>query len=247
MSRSTIRVSGERRTGTFSRGYAPHVDIAALVPGAIGIALSPLTVASIVFLLGHRRGYGSAVACAVGWIATIVVALVVSVLVGERLPAPSADGPPVQAIVALCASALLFALAAWQWVRCRLPDGSPASSRWSDATEAIGPARAFGLGGLLFLSPKLFVLSLAAGLAFGDADPGATETIVAGAVFVLVAGSTALLPIVLAVTLGAHARRALAAMRAWIARWGSLSLVAVLVVLAVVQLVIGLLGLVGSR
>nr|WP_254701195.1 GAP family protein [Curtobacterium pusillum] len=247
MSRSTIRVSGERRTGTFSRGYAPDVDTLALVPGAVGIALSPLTVASIVFLLGHRRGYGSAVACAVGWITAIVVALVVSVLLGERLPAPSADGAPVQAIVALCASALLFGLAAWQWVRRRLPDGSPASSRWSRAMEAIGPARAFGLGALLFLSPKLFVLVLAAGLAFGDADPSALETVVAGAVFVLVSGSTALLPIVLAVTLGSYARRALAAVRVGIARWGSLSLVAVLVALAVVQLVIGLVGLLGPR
>ncbi|MGN8050407.1 GAP family protein [Curtobacterium sp. 22159] len=219
------------------------MDILALVPGAVGIASSPLTVAAIVFLLGQRRGHGSAVACAVGWITTIVVALVVSVLLGERLPAPSDDGVPVQAIVALCASVLLLALAVWQWVRRTLPDGSPASTRWADAMEAVGPARAFGLGGLLFLSPKLFVLVFAAGLAFGDADPSAPETVVAGALFVLVSGSTALLPILLAATLGSHARRALDGMRRWIARWGSLSLVAVLVVLAVVQLAIGLAGL----
>lgn len=223
------------------------MDILALVPGALGIALAPLTVASIVFLLGHRKGYGPAVACAVGWITAITVGLVVAVLVGERLPSSSGDGPPVQAIVALCAAVLLFGLAVWQWAVRKLPDGAPASSRWSDAMEAVGPAKAFGIGLLLFLSPKLFVLVLAAGLAFGDADPGAPETVVAGAVFVLVAGSTALLPILLAVTMRSHARRALAAMRAWIARWGSLSLVLVLVVLALVQLVIGLVGLVDAR
>jgi uncharacterized membrane protein required for colicin V production len=88
------------------------VDIAALVPGAIGIALSPLPVASVVFLLGHRHGYGSAVACAAGWMAAVAVALVVAVSVGEQLPAPTDDGPPVQALVALVASVVLLALAA---------------------------------------------------------------------------------------------------------------------------------------
>lgn len=214
-----------------------------MVPGAIGVALSPLTVASVVFLLGHRRGLGSAVACAAGWITTIAVALVIAVLVGERLPATSADGTSVQAVVALCASVLLFALAAWQWLRRRLPDGSPASTRWSAAMDAIGPGRAFALGALLFLSPKLFVLVLSAGLAFGDAAPDAASAVVAGVVFVLVSGSTALLPILLVATLGPHARRVLAGLRAWIARWGSLSLVLVLVALAMVQLVVGLTGL----
>jgi len=242
MSRSTRRVS-DRVTGPFWRRYAPGVDVLGLVPGAVGIALSPLTVASVVFLLGQRRGYGSAVALAAGWVCTIVVALVLAVLVGERLPATSGSGTPVQAVVALVAAALLLGLAAWQWVRRRLPDGSPASSRWSDRMEAIGPGRAFALGALLFLSPKLFVLVLAAGLAFGEAGPSVPEAVLAGAVFVVVSGSTAVLPIVLAVSLGERARRALAGMRAWIARWGSLSLVLVLAGLGVLQLVIGLSGL----
>lgn len=218
------------------------MDTAALLPGAIGIAASPLTVASIVFLLGQRRGYRSAVACLLGWVAAIVVALVVAVLLGEQLPRPSTDGPPVQAIVALCAALLLLALAVWQWVRRRLPDGRPASSRWSVAIESVGPARAVALGALLFLSPKLFVLVFAAGLVFGEADPGSAEALVAGALFVLVSASTAILPIALAVVFGDHARRALEAVRRWIARWGSVSLVVVLVLLAAVQLTIAVAG-----
>jgi hypothetical protein len=94
------------------------VDVVALVPGAVGLALSPLTVASVVFLLGHRRGYGAAVACATGWITTIAVALVVAVLVGERLPARTgAGGTPVEALVALGAGVVLLALAAMRgWI-----------------------------------------------------------------------------------------------------------------------------------
>lgn len=223
--------------------YAPIVDIAALVPAAIGIALSPLPIASVVFLLGHRRGYGSALACALGWMAAVAVALVVAVAVGEQLPTGTGEGPPVQALVALAAAVVLFAIAAWQWARRRLPDGSPASTRWADAMEALGPGRAFGLGALLFLSPKSVVLALAAGLTFGDEDPRAVETLVVGALFVLASGAVVLLPIVLAVALGRRAERPLEAMRSWIAEWGARSLVVVLVVLGVVQLVIGLTGL----
>ncbi|WP_416392879.1 MULTISPECIES: GAP family protein [unclassified Curtobacterium] len=219
------------------------MDIAALVPAAIGIALSPLPIASVVFLLGHRRGYGSALACALGWMAAVAVALVVAVAVGEQLPTGTGEGPPVQALVALAAAVVLFVIAAWQWARRRLPDGSPASTRWADAMEALGPGRAFGLGALLFLSPKSVVLALAAGLTFGDGDPRAVETFVVGALFVLASGAVVLLPIVLAVALGRRAERPLEAMRSWIAEWGARSLVVVLVVLGVVQLVIGLTGL----
>ncbi|MBT1621346.1 GAP family protein [Curtobacterium flaccumfaciens pv. oortii] len=218
------------------------MDFLALLPAVAGIALSPLPVASIVFLLGHRQGYGPAAACAVGWITAIVVALVVAVLVGERIPAAPVDGPPVQAIIALCASGLLFGLAAWQWSARRLPDGTPASSRWSEAMAAVGPGRAFGLGALLFVSPKTLVLVLTGGLVFGEADPSTPVAVVTAAVFVLASGSTALLPILLAATTGSHARRALRAMRVWIARWGSVGLVLVLVVLGTVQLVIGVSG-----
>ncbi len=220
-----------------------RVDVTTLVPGAIGIALAPLTVAAIVFLLGRRHGPWSAAACAAGWMTAITAGLVVAVLLGERLPGPDGGGPPVQALVALGAGILLAALAVWQWRVRTLPDGAPASSRWSEAVDAVGPVRAFGVGLLLFLSPKLVVLVLAAGLAFGDADPSAASTWLAGAGFVLLAGSTALLPIVLTVVLGTRAHRALAAVRAWIARWGSVALVAVLAVLAVVQVAIGTVGL----
>lgn len=221
------------------------MDVLALVPGALGIAVSPVSVAAIVFLLGHRRGYAAAAACAAGWVLAIAVGLVVAVVVGERLPTGSTDGPPTRAIVAVVAGVVLLGLAVWQWAVRRLPDGSPSSSRWSDAMEALDPPRAFGLGVLGFLSnAKALVLVLAAGLSFGDVEPGPAEAVGAGVLFVLVAGSTAVLPIVLAVVLGARAQRALTAMRVWIARWGSLLLVGVLVVVGAAQLVTGMAGLV---
>ncbi len=219
------------------------MDLLALAPGAVGIALSPLPVASVVVLLGHRRGYAPAIACTAGWVVAVAVALVLAVAVGERLPVQTAGGSSVQAIVALVAGVVLAGLAVWQWTVRRLPDGSPSSTRWADVVERVGPVHAFGLGMLLFCNPKAIVLALAAGLAFGDAEPGPGVALAAGAAFVVVAASTTVLPVVLALAAGPRARRPLAAMRAGIARWGSVGLVAVLAVLAVVQLTVGVTGL----
>lgn len=219
------------------------MDALALVPAAVGIALSPLPAASVVFLLGHRRGPGSAVGLAAGWTATIAVGLAVAVLLGERLPPETSGGTTVEAVIALCAAVLLFALAVWQWVRRRLPDGSPASSRWADRVDAIGSAHAVGLGALLTVNPKVVVLVLSAGLVFGEADPAAGWTVLAGVCFVLVAALPTVLPIGIALALGRRAQPVLDTLREWIARWGSLSLVVVLVVLGTVQLVTGLAGL----
>lgn len=219
------------------------MDLLALAPGAVGIALSPLPVASVVFLLGHRRGAAPAIACSAGWVVAVAGALVLSVVVGERLPLQTAGGSSVQAIVALVAGIVLAGLAVWQWLVRRLPDGAPSSTRWSAAVERIRPAHAFGLGVLLFCNPKAIVLALTAGLAFGDAEPGATEAVLAGAPFVVVAASTTVLPVALVLVTGRRARRPLAALRAGIARWGSAGLVAVLAVLAAIQLAVGVTGL----
>ncbi|MFJ5144405.1 GAP family protein [Curtobacterium sp. NPDC088465] len=219
------------------------MDLLALAPGAVGIALSPLPVASVVVLLGHRRGSAPAVACTAGWTVAVAAALVLAVAVGERLPVQTAGGSSVQAIVAVVAGVVLAALAVWQWTVRRLPDGSPSSTRWADVVERVGPVHGFGLGMLLFCNPKAVVLALTAGLAFGDAEPELGEALLAGAAFVVVAASTTVLPVVLVLAAGRRARRPLAAMRAGIARWGSVGLVAVLAVLAVVQLTVGVVGL----
>ena len=216
----------------------------ALLPAVLGIAASPLVVATVVFLLGHRGGYGSAGACASGWVLAVAAALVAAVLLGERLPAPGSGGTDVRAVVSLVAGVVLLGLAVWQWLVRRLPDGRPRSTRWADAVEAVGPARAFGVGvAWLVTNPKALVLSLTAGLDLGDAEPSLAVLLGLGTAYVFVAGSTAVLPIGVAVVLGPRARRPLEVTRSAISRWGSTALVLVLAVLGVVQLLTGLAAL----
>jgi len=220
------------------------VDVVALVPAVVGIALSPLVIASVVFLLGHRGGYSSAAACATGWVLSVATALVVAVLLGERLPSPTGGKTDVRAVIEVAAGVLLLGLALWQWTVRRLPDGRPRSAGWSDLMAAIGPARAFGVGVAWFVTnPKALVLSLTAGLVVGDADPSVAGLVVAGTAYVVLAGSTAVLPIAVAAALGRRAEPVLVATRRFIAKRGSVALVVVLVVLGVVQLVTGVVGL----
>jgi uncharacterized protein YggT (Ycf19 family) len=221
------------------------VDVVALIPAVLGIASSPLVIASVVFLLGHRGGYGSAAACASGWILAVAGALVVTVLLGERLPAPAAGQTDVRAVIEVVAGVVLLGLAVWQWTVRRLPDGRPRSAGWSDLMAAIGPARAFVVGVAWFVTnPKALVLSLTAGLVVGDADPSVAVMVVTGTAYVVLAGSTAVLPIAVAAALGRRAEPVLAVTRRFIAQRGSVALVVVLTVLGVVQLVTGVVGLI---
>ncbi|GAA1493244.1 GAP family protein [Curtobacterium herbarum] len=220
------------------------MDVVALVPAVVGIALSPLVIASVVFLLGHRGGYSSAAACAAGWVLSVAAALVVAVLLGERLPTPAAGKTDVRAVIEVVAGVLLLGLAVWQWTVRRLPDGRPRSAGWSDLMAAIGPARAFVVGVAWFVTnPKALVLSLTAGLVVGDADPSVAAMVVTGTAYVVLAGSTAVLPIAVAAALGRRAEPVLAVTRRFIAQRGSVALVVVLTVLGVVQLVTGVVGL----
>lgn len=216
-----------------------------LIPTAVAVTLSPLPIAAVVMLLLSRRGRGPATAFATGWVGGALVAVIVLALAAEALPDPESDGSdPVSGWLTIGSGVLLLGIAVWQWVRRRLPDGRPASARWSGLFDGIGPRRAALLGLLsIVANPKNLVLSLAAGVAVGESASGTAGVVGAIVVYVLVAAVGVVVPVAAVAVAPRATARPLAALRGFLLRYGVVVLVVVLVVLGVVELVEGFAAL----
>jgi hypothetical protein len=165
-----------------------------LVPLAVVVALSPLSVVPALLLVLHSpRRRPAGLAYLVGWLAALaaVTALFVQLplLVGLNHSTPRWES-----WVCLVGGAVLFLVGVWRCVT-RRPAAKTAAWLTNVITKiAPGTAAAIGIV-LVVINPKILLVTAAAGLAIGTA--GLSAPVAAGAVagYAALAGSTAAVPI----------------------------------------------------
>lgn len=189
-----------------------------LVPLIVGSALVPAQIVLTLLLLRSASGRITAVAFVGGM---LLVRLVQGALFGAIVSsgdvagADQGDANPVTSIVLLIVAVLLYATAGKQLFGDVDPDAPP--PRWLTMADAIGPAKAFGLGvALIAIGPKFWVFTLGAISAIGDADLGQPEAAITFLVFALLASSVQLAAVALAYLAPQRADAVLGRASAWL-------------------------------
>lgn len=184
---------------------------------------------AIILMPMSRRAGVNSLAFAGGWIAGVAGALAVVVVASGAIgtgtnAAPSPGTSTVHLILGV--GVVLLGV---RNCRRRPAPGQPADvARWLQAIEEITPVRSAGLGvALSAVNPKNLLLIMAGGLAIAGASVSSGGKVVAGVVFVLLAVSTVVAPVVLYRVFGARARR-------WLSRWLELNHTTAMAVLLLV-------------
>ncbi|CAM3221090.1 Sap-like sulfolipid-1-addressing protein [Williamsia muralis] len=185
-----------------------------LLPLAVGVAVSPIPIiAAILMLLGTRAG-STSIGFAVGWLVGIVAATVVFVLLGGAADSTD-DGPSTTSSwIKLVLGLLLLAVGVRQW---RARTGPHATPAWMAAIDEMTAIKAVGLGfALAAINPKNLLMCAAAGVTIGAGALSVGSTVVAVAVFSVLAAMTVVIP-VLAYHLAAdRLREPLAHLKEWL-------------------------------
>lgn len=211
---------------------------------AVGVAISPVPIMAVILMLMSRRAGVNSLAFAGGWIAGVAGALTV-VVVASGAIGTGTDGAPSQGTstvqLTLGVGVVLLGVRSW---RRRPAPGQPADvPRWLQAVEEITPVRSAGLGvALSAVNPKNLLLIMAGGLAIADAPVSSGGKVVAGVVFVLLAVSTVVVPVVLYRAFGARARRWLASLSGWLESNHTTVMAVLLLVIGVVLIGKGIGG-----
>jgi threonine/homoserine/homoserine lactone efflux protein len=163
-----------------------------LIPLALVVALSPLSIIPGVLVLRSPRPRPAGLAFLAGWLLGLfclaAVFLLVSGLLGDF------DKPPSWASwVRIVVGVVLIGFGIFRWTR----RGEGHTPKWMTSLTGLSPARAFLTALMLVaVNPKVFFVCAASGVAIGTSGIGVAGAWSAVVYFALLAGSTVLIPIV---------------------------------------------------
>jgi threonine/homoserine/homoserine lactone efflux protein len=181
--------------------------IGALLPFAVGVALSPMPIVAVVLMLVTRRARTNGPAFLFGW--TFGVAVAGAILLAVAGPAGASDeGQPADWVswLKLVLGLLLALVAVRQW-RSRPQEGDEVPTpKWMGSLDGFTPVKAAGAAVLLAaINPKnlLFIVGGAAAVAQTGVPGG--EQAIAWVVFTLIATVGVAVPVVIYFALGPRA------------------------------------------
>ncbi|MBV8349985.1 MAG: GAP family protein [Mycolicibacterium sp.] len=204
-----------------------------LIPLALVIALSPLSIIPAVLVLHSPRPRLAGLAYLFGWLLAIAVLTAIFVEVSGLLG--GLHNPPKWASwLRIVVGAALIVFGIFRWLNRHKSAHSPA---WMRRITDTTPATAGATGAVLaVVNPKVLFICAAAGLAIGTEGLSAVRSWLALLWFVLAAGSSAALPIVAYAVFSDRLDDALGRLKDWMEKQHA-------VLVALILIVIGLLVL----
>ncbi len=189
--------------------------IGQILGNAVGVAISPVPIISLILMLFSRAAGRNSVAFLCGWLLGLTGVAVV--VLASGVEGSSDGGSDTGGYVKILIGVLFLALALRQW-RGRPRDGAePEMPSWMAAVDDLSAVKAFGLGlALTVPNPKNVGLTIAAAVSIGGAGLDTGEEIVVVAVFVLIASSTVIGPVLAYLVAGERAAPALTATKQWL-------------------------------
>jgi hypothetical protein len=164
-----------------------------LIPLALIIALSPITVIPAVLVMHAPRPRPASLAFLGGWLLGLVALTVVCIgasdLLGDLHKAP----PTWASWVRVALGTALIAFGIYRWLTRHRQTDPP---RWMRPFAKLTPVRAGITGAALApLRPEVLIVCATAGLAIGTGGFGVAGSWISGAVFVAISASTVAIPV----------------------------------------------------
>jgi hypothetical protein len=192
--------------------------IGAVLPLALGIAASPISIIAVILMLFSARARPNGVAFLVGWVLALTVVGAIALVLAEAGRVGSDDSSSnVAALLKGLLGVLFLLLAVRQW-RSRPAEGEQAPMpKWMAAIDSFTTGRSLAVAALLAgVNPKNLALTVGAGLAIAQAGATGASAVVALIVFVVVASLSVAVPVVYYLAAGEGAKQTLDGWRSWL-------------------------------
>lgn len=208
--------------------------IGALLPYAVGVAISPVPLIAVILTLLGPRARTSSLGFLVGWVIGILIGFTVLSLLSGLLPEAGDTGPrPVIGVIQVALGLLLVWISARQWQQRPHRGDVPELPGWMQKIDSYGFGRSLRLGlALAVANPKNLTLTASASVVVGSAELGGTAAAVAVGVFTVLGASTVIIPVLGMQIAGDRLASPLASLRAWLTRENH-------VIMAVLFLILG--------
>jgi threonine/homoserine/homoserine lactone efflux protein len=219
--------------------------IGAILPLAIGVAISPIPIIAAILMLLSPRAGTNGVGFLIGWVLGIVVATVIFVVVASVSDLGGSENPSTAASwIKIVLGGLLILLAGKQWKSRPKQGEAPALPSWMQAIDKVTPAKSLGVGFLLAaVNPKNLAMCIGAGIEIGGADLPTSDVVVATAVFSVLAASSVAIPVIGYLVASNRLRGPLNELRDWLLLNNAAVMTVLLLVIGTVLIGKGVSGL----
>ncbi len=200
-----------------------------LVPLALVIAVSPLTIIPAVLVLQAPRPRPASLAFLAGWLFGLAALTALFVVVSGALGGMPKSPPAWASWVRVVLGSALIVFGIYQWLTRRSHTESPA---WMRSFATISPTRAAITGVVLtVVRVDALVMCLIAGMDIGTGHLGTAGELICAAFFVAVAASTVAIPILAYAAAGHRLDDTLARLKDWMEKNNAALLAAILVLI----------------
>jgi threonine/homoserine/homoserine lactone efflux protein len=208
--------------------------IGAILPLAVGVALSPVPIIAVVLMLATPGGRSNGLAFLGGWVLGLAVVGAIVLLAASGAGATD-QGQPASWVgwLKLVLGVLLLLVAFRTWRGRPRGDAQPALPSWMKTIDTFTTGRSLAMGAALSgVNPKNLLLAAAAGAAIAQTGIPAGEQAIAYAVFVVIGTLGPGMPVAIYFAMGDRSREILGGLRDWMARHNA-------AIMTVLMLVIG--------
>ena len=209
--------------------------IGAILPLAVGVALSPIPIVAVVLMLATPGGRTNGIAFVAGWIVGLAVAGTLVLLASSGASA-SEGGEPASWVgwVKLALGALLLLVGARMWSKRPRGGAEPKLPGWMKTIDTFTAGRSVAMGvALSAINPKNLLIVVAAGAAIAQTGISASDQAIALAVFVVIGTLGPGLPLGIYFAMGERSKEILAGLRQWMVRHNS----------AIMTVLLGVIGI----
>lgn len=208
-----------------------------LIPLALVIAISPLSIIPGILVLHTPRPRPTSLAFLAGW--TLGIAVITGAFVGGADISGGLESKPAWApYVRIVLGAALIAFGLYRWFGRHRRAHNP---KWMTAMSSMGPGRAFLTAiALTVANLKVFAMCAAAGVAIGTAALGRTGAWQAVLIFTALAASTVAIPALGYLVAGERLDAPLNRVKEWMERNHSALVAAILLVIGAALLYKGI-------
>jgi hypothetical protein len=212
-----------------------------LIPLALVVALSPLSIIPAVLVLHTPRPRPTGLSFLAGWLIGLAALTVIFVEVSNLLGGLGDKPPGWASWLRIVVGAALIVFGIYRWLTRKRAAHTPA---WMQSLGKLTPARAgLAAAGLTVANPKVLFMCAAAGLAIGTAGLGSTHVWIAVVWYVAVAGSTVAIPILAYAVSGDRLDEPLRRLKDWMEQQHATLVAAILIVIGLLVLYKGIHGL----
>jgi hypothetical protein len=215
--------------------------LATLIPLALVVSISPLSVIPAVLVLQTPKPRPTGLAFLGGWLLGLIGLTAIFITSSDALSGLH-NKPPVWASWTRVVLGLaLIAFGVYRWMH---RDGHTESPKWMRSFETLTPLRgaAFGLA-LTVVRVEVLTMCALAGLAIGSGNLARAGELATGAIYVAVAASTVAIPVLAYAAAGHRLDAPMARLKEWMERNNAAMLAAVLVLIGGMVLYHGITAL----